>query len=104
MINNVTIIGRLVADPELKYTGSGTSICDFAIAVNDKYKEQENTYFFQCTAFGKLGEVIAQYFSKGKQIPISGKLVQQKWESNGETKSIVKINVSDIDFIGKKDN
>jgi len=102
MINNIAIFGRLTSDPELKYTQSGSAVCEFSIAVNDKYGDKENTYFFNCIAWSKLGEVIAQYFQKGSQIPISGKLIQQTWEREGKKMSTVKIQVSNIDFVGKK--
>jgi single-strand DNA-binding protein len=102
MINNVTMIGRLTRDPELRYTSSGTSVASFNIAFNDKYLDNEKTYFFNCIAWGKLGETIVKYFKKGEQIPISGKLTQRSWDDKaGNKRSTVEIQVSDIHFIGK---
>ena len=74
-MNNVNIIGNLTKDPELRTTSSGKSVCSLSIAVQDSYNK-EKTHFFNCTAWGKTGEVINQYFSKGKKIGITGRLAR----------------------------
>lgn len=71
-MNKVVLIGRLTKDPELKYTpGDGTAICRITVAVARAFKKDE-TDFINCVAFGKTGETIAQYFTKGRQIALAG--------------------------------
>ncbi len=106
-INTGVLGGNLVRDPELRYTPSGTAICDFTIANSKKYKQNEEwvekTGFYNCMAWGKRGEVIAEYFKKGKQILITYQLEFQTWDSQeGQKRSAVKLNVQDFDFVGQK--
>jgi len=81
-MNKIHITGRLVRDPELKYTTNGKAICTFAVAVNrgkDKQGNDYPAYFFDCKAWEKLGEIINQYCAKGNQIIIQGHIEQQRW-------------------------
>ena len=108
-INTGVLGGNLVRDPELRYTPSGTAICDFTIANSKKYKKddewQEKPGFYNCICWGKRGEVIAEYFKKGKQILIRYELDFQQWETKeGEKRSAVKLNVQDFDFVGSKND
>lgn len=73
MLNHVTLIGRLVADPESKTTTNGKSVCNVRIAVDRKGREKE-TDFFNCTAFGQTGDALATYAQKGRLIAITGKI------------------------------
>ena len=109
-MNNVQILGTITREPELKYTQSGTAILSFGIAYNEKYKKQDGSFedkahFFDVTAFGKRGETINQYFSKGARILIGGSLDFQSWnDQQGQKRSKVSIKLNDFDFIDKKDN
>ena len=109
-MNNVQILGTITREPELRYTQSGTAILSFGIAYNEKYKKQDGSYedkahFFDVTAFGKRGETINQYFSKGSRILIGGSLDFQSWnDQQGQKRSKVSIKLNDFDFIDKKDN
>jgi len=106
-MNNVQILGTITRDLELKYTASGTAILSFGIAYNEKYKKQDGSYedkahFFDVTAFGKRGETINKYFTKGARILISGSLDFQSWnDNNGQKRSKVSIKLNDFDFIDK---
>ena len=71
-MNNVNLIGRLVDDPELRVTPKGTSVCDFAIAV-DNYGDK--TSFIDVTCWRKLAENVAEYMEKGRQVGITGVIV-----------------------------
>ena len=73
MLNHVTLIGRLVADPESKTTANGKSVCNVRIAVDRKGREKE-TDFFNCTAFGQTGDSLSTYAQKGRLIAITGKI------------------------------
>ena len=107
-MNNVQILGTITREPELKYTQSGTAILSFGIAYNEKYKKQDGSFedkahFFDVTAFGKRGETINQYFSKGARILIGGSLDFQSWnDQQGQKRSKVSIKLNDFDFIDKK--
>jgi single-strand DNA-binding protein len=105
-INHVVLVGRLTRDAELKYTNTGTAICKVAIAVNRRKKvdEQwtEEASFFDVTIWGKMGEAIAQYLVKGKQVGIDGELRQNKWEQDGQPRSKVEIIASNVQLLGGK--
>ena len=75
MINQCTIVGRLVADPESRQTPNGKSVCSIRVAVDRKGREKE-TDFFSCTAFGQQGDALAEYAQKGRLIGIVGKKQQ----------------------------
>lgn len=105
-INVVTIIGRLAREAELKYTNSGTPVCNFSIASNASQKGQDGQYsdvghFFDCVLWGKVGEALNQYLTKGQQVGIQGRLEQQKWldQATGQNRSKVVINVREIELL-----
>ena len=109
-MNSVNIIGTMVRSVELKYLPSGVAIGNFAIAVNQDYKDKqgqkvEKTSFFDVKVVGKQSEIISQYFSKGSRIGISGELEQETWKDNqGQNKSRVIIKLEKFSFIDKKSN
>lgn len=100
------IVGNLTRDPELRTTASGTQVCSISVAVNRSYKgnsgeQQDQVSYFDCSAWGKLGETIAQYAHKGSGILISGRLEQRSWEDKeGQKRSRIEIVVDDFNFIG----
>ena len=90
-LNSVTIIGRLVRDPELKYTQSGSAVCNFGIAVNKSYstsdgEKKEEVSFFDCTAWAKTGEIIAEHLQKGRRIAIQGSCTNRDGRTRTEIK------------------
>lgn len=85
-MNNVILIGRLTKDPQLRFgAGSGTAVVRFTVAVTRAMKRDEAD-FINCIAFGKLGETIAQYFTKGRQIAISGNIRTGSYDAKEGTK------------------
>jgi len=81
-MNNVNLIGRLTADPEFKTIGEDTAVANFRLAVNrPRYgnKEQE-TDFFNIVAWRKSVEFVDKYFSKGKQVYVTGRLQNRSWD------------------------
>ncbi|MBN2160899.1 MAG: single-stranded DNA-binding protein [Spirochaetes bacterium] len=103
-LNKVILIGRLTKDPELKYTQSGTSVCSFSIANNRTYvtagEKKEQVSFFNCVAWAKTGEVIAEYCRKGKRIGIEGRMQQRSWEDQeGKKRQTVEIVVDNFQFL-----
>ncbi len=106
-VNMVIVAGNLTRDPELKHLPSGSAVCGFSIAVNERYKSadgerKEVTHFFDCEAWGKTGEAVAQYMSKGKPIFVQGNLKQESWDQDGQRRSRVKIRVESFQFVGGK--
>lgn len=106
-MNNFCGMGRMVRDPELKQSDSGTNICKFTIAINRDFKNQNGEYeadFINCTSFGKSAEFINKYFSKGSMIGITGRLQIRKWEKDGENRYAAEIVVNSTSFAGEKKN
>tara|TARA_Y100000356_G_C11176518_1_gene244397 strand:+ start:322 stop:741 length:420 start_codon:yes stop_codon:yes gene_type:complete len=95
--NTLTVMGNITRDPELSFIGSGTALCKFSIADNQKKANGEiQAHFFDCVAWGELGEHIAESFQKGQRIIVHGKLVQNQWTTDqGEKRSKVEITVED---------
>lgn len=99
-----TILGNLTRDPALKYTPTGASVCEFGIAVNRKKgppeARTEEVNYFDVAAFGKTGEVAAQYLSKGRPVAIEGYMEQQRWETqDGQKRSKIAIVANRIHFL-----
>lgn len=101
------ITGNLTRDPELRTTPNGASVCSFSVAVNRVYKDangeqREDVSYIDCSAWGKLGEMIAQYAKKGSGVLVSGRLDQRSWEdkNGGGKRSRVEIVVEDFNFTG----
>lgn len=91
MINQCTIVGRLVADPESRQTPNGKSVTSIRVAVDRKGREKE-TDFFSCTAFGQQGDALAEYAQKGRLIGIVGKIqLDQYVNKEGVKQQSVKI-------------
>lgn len=107
-MNSIIIKGRLTADPELKYTQSNTAVTSFSVAVNRRFAQegQQDTDFFNVTAWSKTAEFITKYFTKGQEILIQGRLQQRSWETeSGEKRYAVDIVAEQVEFCGsKKDN
>lgn len=102
--NSVILIGRLTRDAELKYLSSGSAVCKFSIAVNRRIKKgdawEDEASFFNVVLFGKAGESINQYLTKGKQVAIDGELHQSRWEKDGKTESRVEIYANNVQLLG----
>lgn len=107
--NKVILMGNLTRDPETRQTPNGQSVTNFALAVNRTWKgqdgnTQEAVSFIDCVAWGRTGEVIAQYMQKGRPILVSGRLDQRSWEQDGNKRSKVEVIVEDFNFVGGGDN
>lgn len=100
-MNKVILIGRLTKDPELNFAaGTGTAVCRFAIAVTRPFKKDE-TDFINCIAFGKTGETIAQYLTKGRQLAVTGSIRTGSYDAKDGTKRYTTdIVVDSFEFIG----
>lgn len=102
-LNNASVQGRLIADPELRTTASNVPVCSFRVAWSEKYKETETKLFLNCVAWRATGEMVSKYFSKGKEIIVEGKLSTREWEDReGNKRSTVELTVDKVHFCGPK--
>ena len=103
-INNATLVGRLTKDADIRYTTGGTAVLNFSVAVNESRKngEQwvEEVSFFDVTLFGRMGESIHKYMVKGKQVAVSGRLQQQRWQKDGQNYSKVAVVANYVQLFG----
>ena len=107
-LNRVFIIGRLTRDPEMRHTQTGTACANFSVANNKTWtqngEKKEQVSFFNCIAWGKLGELICQYQKKGSQVAVEGRLQQRSWDDqNGNKRSSVEIVAENVQFLGGKE-
>ncbi|HSH18254.1 MAG TPA: single-stranded DNA-binding protein [Candidatus Saccharimonadales bacterium] len=109
-LNQVTLMGNLTRDPELRNTPSGQSVCSFSLALNRAYKDQsgewqEATDYIDIVAWGPLGEKVAQFLHKGRRCLVQGRLQSRSWEQEGVKRSKVEVLASDVTFLdGREDN
>lgn len=102
MVNHLVMQGRLVEDPTIGQTNSGTDYANFRIAWSEKYKEKETRCFIECKAFNGTAKFIGQYFKKGQEIIVEGKLNTEEWEKDGQKRSKIALIVSNVHFSGSK--
>ena len=103
MLNHITIMGRLVRDPELRRTGSGVAVTNFCVAVDRDYVAKDGgerkTDFINCFAWRGTGEFIAKYFTKGRMIVVDGRLEMRDWtDKDGNKRTSAEINVDNAYF------
>ncbi|MCB1198131.1 MAG: single-stranded DNA-binding protein [Deltaproteobacteria bacterium] len=105
-INKVILVGRLGADPELRYTSNGNPVASLSLATSEKWKDkdgqsQEKTEWHRIVLWSRLAELAGQYLSKGRQIYIEGKLQTRKWEDkDGQTRYTTEIVGNQMQFLG----
>lgn len=102
MSSNITLIGNLVDDPELRFTPSGVAMAKIRMAVNRRWRDQsgewqENTSFFTGTIWREQAEQAAESLQKGARVIVTGRLEQRSWENEqGEKRSVVEVQVDEI--------
>ncbi len=107
-VNKVILVGRLGADPQLKYTPSGRANVNFNLATNAVWKDQEGnqqerTDWHRVSAWGKLAEIMGEWLKKGSYVYIEGRLQTRSYEdSNGVKKYITEVVATDLEMLGKK--
>ena len=106
MLNVVAIMGRLVADPELRTTQSGTNVCSFRIACDRNFArqgEQRQADFIDVTAWRQTAEFVSKYFQKSSMIAIEGSLQTTSYQDkNGNNRTKVEVVASNVSFCGSK--
>jgi single-strand DNA-binding protein len=108
-LNKVFLIGNLTRDPELRVTPKGTAICQFGIAVNRQFKDdsgatRDETTFVDIEAWGKQGELVSKYLSKGSLAMVEGRLKFDQWEdkTSGQKRSKLKVVLDNVQFLSPR--
>ena len=102
MLNQITIMGRMTRDPELRRTNSGAAVANFTIACDRDFGEKE-TDFIECVAWKNTAEFISKYFSKGRMIVISGRLQIRKWtDKDGNKRKAVEVTCDAVELLSSK--
>jgi single-strand DNA-binding protein len=106
-LNKVMLIGNLTRDPELRVTPKGVSVCTFSLATNRKYKddaggEHEEVTYVDVEAWGRYGEAISKYCSRGRPLFVEGRLRLDQWEDKNtkEKRSRMKVVLESFQFLG----
>jgi single-strand DNA-binding protein len=106
-LNKVLLMGNLTRDPELRVTPKGTPICQFALAINRQFKMEsgetrEEVIYVDIEAWGKQGETIAKYCTKGRPLYVEGRLRLDQWEDKNtkEKRSRMKVVLEQFQFLG----
>lgn len=107
MLNQISIMGRLVRDPEMRRTGSGLAVTSFTLAVDRDYSEKDGgereTDFIDCVAWRQTGEFVSKYFAKGRLAAVTGRLQFREWtDKDGKKRRNAEILVDHIYFCGDK--
>lgn len=107
--NKVILMGNLVADPEMRVTPGGMSICKFTLAVNRQFttkegEQREEVAYIDVDSFGRSAEIISKYLGKGRPVLVEGRLRQDKWETQqGEKRSKLLVVLESFKFVGGRD-
>ncbi len=105
--NQAIIMGNLTRDPELRTTPGGQQVASFAVATNRVWQDgsgerKEAVEYHEIVAWGKLGELTAQYLAKGRKVMVIGRLQTQSWEKDGVKRQRTEIVASDINFLDSR--
>lgn len=110
-VNKVTLLGRLGADPEVRFMPSGSAVANIRLATNDGYKDKntgefvESTEWHRVVLFGKLGEIAGQYLKKGSLAYFEGRIRTNKWQDqSGNDRYTTEIVANEMQMIGAKAN
>ena len=103
MLNHITIMGRLVRDPELRRTGSGVAVASFTVAVDRDFGGRDGgekeTDFIDCVAWRQTGEFVSKYFTKGRMIVVSGRLQIRSWtDKDGNKRRTAEVVADNVYF------
>ena len=108
-INKVILVGNLGQDPELRYTGSGTAVCNMRLATNEAYKDAngewvDKTEWHSVVAWSRLAEICNEYLKKGSQVYFEGSLQTRSWEDrDGNTRYTTEIKAREMMILGSRE-
>jgi single-strand DNA-binding protein len=102
-MNSITIVGGLGRDAELKYLNNGDPVCSFSVA--DSQGREKPTIWWRCSLFGKRGQSLASYLTKGQSVTVVGTITEREWEKDGVKQKSMDVRVSEIALQGgRKDS
>ena len=108
-MNQITIIGNLTKNPELRSTQDGTPVCGFTVAVNRPKSKSDREAnrdpgadFFNVSAWRGLGEVVAKYTQKGSKVAVTGRISLRTWEKDGKHGASLEVTAEDVEFLSSK--
>jgi single-strand DNA-binding protein len=107
-VNKVILIGNLGADPEVRFTGSGTAVANFNIATTERFnnregEKQERTEWHRIVMFGRQAEIAKEYLRKGRQVYIEGRLQTRQWEDQqGQKRYTTEVVCNNMQMIGSR--
>ncbi|MBK8139037.1 MAG: single-stranded DNA-binding protein [Chloroflexi bacterium] len=111
MYQQITIIGNVGRDPDLRFTPQGIAVCDFSVAVNKRVGGQNNTEprdettWFRVTCWRQLAETVAKYVKKGKQIMVVGEVTASAYtDKNQQPAATLEITAQTVKFLGSRDD
>lgn len=110
MINKAIIVGNLGADPEIRYTQSGSQVATFNVATTDRWRDkegqqQESTEWHRIVAWRKLAEICGEYLHKGSKVYIEGKIQTRKWQDqNGNDRYTTEIVAREMKMLDRRDS
>ena len=107
-VNRITLIGRLGADPEIRYTQGGQPVCNLRVATTENWNDrdgnrQERTEWHGVTVWGKQGELCGQYLAKGRQVYLEGRLQSREYtDRDGVNRKVWEVVASNVVFLGSR--
>jgi single-strand DNA-binding protein len=109
-INKVILVGNLGADPETRYTASGSAVTNISLATTDSWRDknsgetQERTEWHRVVFFNRLAEIAGEYLRKGRQVYVEGRLQTRKWQDqNGQDRYTTEIVANEMQMLGGRD-
>jgi single-strand DNA-binding protein len=104
-INSVTLLGRMVKDPDCKQTQSGISVCSFTVAVDRNYKsgEEREADFVNCVCWRGAADFVAKFWKKGDPIALTGRIQTRKWQTDdGQNRYATEVVCDNVSFVPQK--
>lgn len=105
-MNQIILIGRITADPDLRTTQSGISMAQFTVAVQRKYKNDQGRYdadFIRCVAWRQTADFLHQYATKGRKIALTGELQSRTYDKDGQKRTLFEVVANSVELIDKRD-
>jgi single-strand DNA-binding protein len=105
-VNKVILVGRLGADPDMRYTPSGQGVCELRVATSESWNDkngqrQERTEWHRVVVWGKRAEICSKYLSKGRQVYIEGRIQTRNYDDKeGNKRYITEVIANDVQFLG----
>ena len=103
-MNKIILMGRLVRDPEVRYTQTGKVVCQFTLAIDDGFGENKTTSFVNIVVWGKIGELCGNSLTKGQRALIEGRLQIRSYDGkDGNKKYVTEVIANSVEFIERRD-